>query len=113
MNGDEARELEAAVLAEGVEIGLVLEEVGVKLLVVEREVRLNVVGELDHLERDALLLELRGDEIQNVRVRNGARTDREGLGVAALGSIVVTAAGKTEGEAGSHAHRSEKLEFHD
>ena len=112
MNGDEARELEAAVLAEGVEIGLVLEEVGVKLLVVEREVRLNVVGELDHLERDALLLELRGDEIQNVRVRNGARTDREGLGVAALGSIVVTAAGKTEG-AGSHAHRSKKLEFHD
>ena len=56
-----------------------LEEVRVELLVVEREVRLDVVVELDDLEGDAFLLEERLRGLEDFGVRHGGRADLQRL----------------------------------
>ena len=62
-------------LDEVVEIGLVLEKVRVKFLVVERDIRLHVVIELDDFKIDSLFLEVGSNLLQNFRVRSGGRAD--------------------------------------
>ena len=59
MNAARVRKLNVGVfLDEVVQIRLVLEKVGVKFLVVERDIRLNVVVELDDLKINARVLEV-------------------------------------------------------
>ena len=60
---------------EVLEVRLMLEEVRVELLVVEREVRLDIVVELDDLEGDAFLLEERLRGLEDFGVRHGGRAD--------------------------------------
>ena len=63
-------QLQVLVLADEVQkIRFMLEEVRVQLLVTQRHVRLDEVGELDDLELDVLLRENRLDLLEHFRVR--------------------------------------------
>ena len=101
-------------LRERVEVGLVLEEVGVELLLGKREIRLHVVVELDHLHLDAFLFKLRRDKVDDVGVRNrrNAHLERNRLRSSVRlrlgGSALVAAAGKTDSDAGGKSEGSKK-----
>ena len=64
---------------EVLEIRLMLEEVGVKFLVVEGQVRLDVVVELDDIELDAVLFQERFDDLENLGMRDGRSADFQRL----------------------------------
>ncbi|GFN02625.1 hypothetical protein Smic_11810 [Streptomyces microflavus] len=96
-------------LVEVVQVGLVLEEVGVDLAGLGGGVRQDVVRELLDLQLEALLLrQVLLDEVQDVGVRRRGRGDDEGLGgvrlrpALALGGRVGvrTAGAQAEGEGG-------------
>ncbi len=70
-----------AVLVVAVQVGLVLEEVGVELLVFHRGIGLDVIAEFAHLQVHALGLELRLHEVQDLGVRHGGgRHLEDGIG---------------------------------
>ena len=77
------RELHFLVLGnEVVEVRQMLEEVRVKLLVVQRDIRLHIVGELDDFQLVSFLFQERLDRLKDLGVRHGCRADLDGLGVA-------------------------------
>ena len=86
-------------LDEVVEIRLVLEKVRVKFLVVKRDIRLNVIIELDDLKIDSLFLEVGLNLFQNFGVRSGRRanfqsclgTCRRFIAVSFRGSVAAAA----------------------
>ena len=57
-----------------------LEEVRVKLLVVQRDVRLHIVGELDDFKLVSFLFQERFDRLKDLSVRHRRRADLDGLG---------------------------------
>ena len=67
-HGDQAA---LAVFVVAVQVGLVLEEVGIELLVLHGGVGLHVVAEFFDLQLNASGLELGLDEVQDFRVRHG------------------------------------------
>jgi len=69
-----------AVLVEAVQVGLVLEEVGVQLLVLHGHVGLHVVAEFLDLQVHALGLEPGLDEVQDLGVRHGRGGHLEHVG---------------------------------
>ena len=73
-------ELDFFVLVDEVlEVRLMLEIVRVEFLVVQREVRLDVVVELDDLQVDALFREERLRLLEDLSVRHGRRADFQRL----------------------------------
>ena len=117
MHGNEALEIKLVFLGKFVEIRLVLEEVRIELLISEREIRLNIVAELNDLETDAFLLELRFNESNDVCTRHGRHADGEhggffGIGLRCIGGLV-PAAGKAHSKAGGNTNGSKQFgEFH-
>jgi len=69
-----------AVLVVAVQVGLVLEEVGVQLLVFHGGVGLHVVAEFLDLQLDAVGFELGLDEVQDFRVGHGGGGHLEHIG---------------------------------
>ena len=100
LDGDQVR---ALLLIEGIQVGLMLEVVGVDLALLGDRVGLDVIGELLHLERVALLLELIGNGVgEDLGVRGGACGDGDGL---VVGAGVGTGACATGQDAGSGERR--------
>ena len=60
-----------------IEVGLVLEEVGIQLLVFHCGIGLDVVAEFAHLQIHALRLELGFHKVQDLGVWHGRRCDLE------------------------------------
>ena len=89
---------------EVVEVRQVLEEVRVKLLVVQGDIRLHIVGELDDLQLVAFLFEKGLDRFQDLRVRHGRRADLDGL----RGALSAAA---REGEDGERERREDGEKF--
>ena len=65
-------------LLEVIEIRLMLEEVRVNRLVFQSRVRLDIIVELDNLQRDAFFLEVLRGNLQKISVRDRSRADLDG-----------------------------------
>jgi hypothetical protein len=87
----DVRQVELVLGAELLEVGDVLKEVGIKLLLGQLQIGLDVVVELDDLEFDALFLQLSSGDGQDLSVRNGGGADDEGL-------LPTDAAGESQGQ---------------
>ena len=79
VNCRRADQLRASLLVEVLKIGQVLEVVCIEALRLECEVRLHIVGVLDHLELIALCLERLLRSLQNLCVRGRGCADRDHL----------------------------------
>ena len=79
MNASGIFKLQFLVFAdEIVKVRLVLEEIGIQFLVVEGQIRLDVIAEFDDLKINVLLGQERFDDLQDLRVGNRRRADLEG-----------------------------------
>ncbi len=81
MHAGYADQIGALALVEFIQVRLMLEEVGVQALLGDLDVRLHVVGEDLHVQRYALLGQLRFDELQQLRVRHGGGSHVQGFGL--------------------------------
>jgi hypothetical protein len=77
VDGDERNQIGALFRVEVVKIGLVLEEVRVKLAVLQGYVRLHVVGEFPDLELVALARENFSDDCEYFRMGRGTCADHD------------------------------------
>ena len=90
-----------------------LEEVCVNFLVGQSHIGLDVVGEFQHLERHALLLHFRSDEVKDVSMRNrsGPHSDRcvSRSRLCGFLRLIVTATGQCNGCRRTNGNAREKL----
>lgn len=90
MNSTDGSKLQASGFAEFIQIWFVLEEVCVKALVVQGQVRLDIVSEFDDFYIDAFLGKLILHCIDDLFMRNGGDADFDGRcfgsGACSLGS---------------------------
>lgn len=93
MDRGQGEEVSLMLLLEVIEIRLMLEEVRVNRLVFQSRVRLDIIVELDNLQRDAFFLEVLRGNLQKISVRDGvAPTLMVTLPAAALEPAVAVAA---------------------
>ena len=78
MDRGQGEEVSLMLLLEVIEIRLMLEEVRVNRLVFQSRVRLDIIVELDNLQRDAFFLEVLRGNLQKISVRDRSRADLDG-----------------------------------
>ena len=78
MDRGQGEEVSLMLLLEVIEIMLMLEEVRVNRLVLQSRVRLDIIVELDNLQRDAFFLEVLRGNLQKISVRDRSRADLDG-----------------------------------
>ena len=95
-------QLRSVLLVKIVQIGLMLEIVGVQFPFGERQVRLHIVGELHHIQLIPLLLEDIAGNLQDFCVRSRRRPDLDhlGFGIVRIFTGRRIAAGLTSGQYG-------------
>ena len=78
---------------EGIQIRLMLEEVGIQLLIVQSQVRFNIIAEFDNLQVYALFSQSAFDLVQDFSMRYSGSTDLQGnLFVGTVVCLFVSAA---------------------
>lgn len=94
MDRGQGEEVSLMLLLEVIEIRLMLEEVRVNRLVFQSRVRLDIIVELDNLQRDAFFLEVLRGNLQKISVRDRSRADLDGdiAGSSARTAVAVAAA---------------------
>ena len=115
MNRGEHSEVQFVFLRERIQIGLMLEEVGIELLLRKRQIGLHVVVELNHFDLYAFLLQRRRDEVDDVGVRYGRNADLQfdGGGLSRSGRFfsrsLIAAAGERKDEAAGNGESGKEL----
>ena len=108
-------QFQIAILAELIEIRLMLEIIRIQFFFRQRQIRLDVIGEFHDFQIHAVFLEIVFHRIQNFRMRHGRRADlqRDFLSVRRLGRrffLVAAAASRQETEC-KHACRRSRCPF--
>ena len=115
VNRGEYSEVQFVFLRERIQIGLMLEEVGIELLLRKCQIGLHVVVELNHFDLYAFLLQRRRDEVDDVGVRHGRNADLQfdGGGLSRSGRFfsrsLIAAAGERKDEAAGNGESGKEF----